>query len=204
LSGDVYGEFETHKSAHFAANRQGYFHYNLHVHRYNMTSWSSGVAELPGDDLVVSLQCAYNDTEWVRNTILHELGHNLFLQHGGFEYVNDKPNYNSVMNYRFQFSGVDTTCDALGDGPADYSRGTRITLDENSLNEAAGVCGNVAIDWNYSNTIQNNIAYDLNFDGTNGQLTDYNDWANLSFQGPSVFRTLATARVVSCDPAPLP
>jgi uncharacterized repeat protein (TIGR01451 family) len=42
--------------------------------------------------------------------ILHELGHTLNLKHGGFEGLNNKPNYISMMNYNYglnipQFSG---------------------------------------------------------------------------------------------------
>ena len=71
---------------------------------YGTNSNSSGQAELPGDDLIVSLQC-FGSTSNVANTIMHELGHNLGLHHGGNVDANYKPNYNSVMNYRFQFPG---------------------------------------------------------------------------------------------------
>jgi len=45
----------------FAVNRNGYFHYTVLPHRYDLTSNSSGQAELPGDDLVVSLYCYGSD-----------------------------------------------------------------------------------------------------------------------------------------------
>lgn len=45
--------------------------------------------------------------EWTRNTIMHEVGHNLGLRHGGFDDCNYKINYNSIMNYKFQFQGID-------------------------------------------------------------------------------------------------
>ena len=118
-------------------------------HRYNTTSDSSGQAELPGNDTVVSLGC-YGSTTNVANTIVHEMGHNLNLHHGGTVDTNNKSNYNSVMNYLFQFAGIDTNCDAAGDGVLDYSHGTRPSLNESSLNEALGVCGGSgpALDWN--------------------------------------------------------
>src|SRR6185295_13243210 len=129
-------DYQNIKGANFATNRQGYFHYVLMPHRYNTNSGSSGQAELPGNDLIVSLQC-FLTTNNVANTIMHELGHNLNLGHGGNEDCNWKPNYNSVMNYRFQFPGVDTSCNAVGNSGEtnvlDYSRGTRIALNENSL-----------------------------------------------------------------------
>jgi hypothetical protein len=41
------------------------------------------------------------------STVMHELGHNLGLMHGGFENANYKPNYWSVMNYLYQLAGLD-------------------------------------------------------------------------------------------------
>jgi hypothetical protein len=76
------GDFLNYKAANFAANRNGYFHYVLLPHRYNTNSSSSGQAEVAGDDLIVSLYCA-NSNQNVANTIMHEVGHNLFLLHGG-------------------------------------------------------------------------------------------------------------------------
>jgi len=205
LSGDVFGsEYQTYKSANFAANRQGYFHYALHVHNYNVDSLSSGYAEIFGDDLVVSLQCSFDFLPYVRNTTMHELGHNLGLQHGGSESLNNKPNYNSLMNYQFQFSGVDTTCDAIGDGLANYSSGRYVRLDESLLDERAGVCGNVAIDWNHSSSIQTNVRYDVNGDGFFDVLSDYDDWTNLYYAGPVPPGSLSrrATSVVTCPPAP--
>ncbi|HEY3549309.1 MAG TPA: LamG domain-containing protein [Propionicimonas sp.] len=39
-------------------------------------------------------------------TLMHELGHNLSLAHGGVGDVNNKPNYLSIMNYSFQMTGI--------------------------------------------------------------------------------------------------
>jgi hypothetical protein len=186
-------EFLNYKAANFASNRNGYFHYVLMPHSYN-SSGSSGVAELPGDDFLVSLApwpslgCVPNPSS-VANTIMHELGHNLNLRHGGFSNTNYKPNYNSVMNYKYQFPGVDTNCTPPGDGKLDYSYGTRIALNETNLNELAGTCGTVPWDWNGNGTHQSGVIADINVDelGIGDQifntLTDYNDWANLLFGG---------------------
>ena len=75
-------DFRDDKAANFAANRRGYFHYVLMPHRYDTNSDSSGQAEIAGDDLVVSLYCFGYDAN-VANTIMHEVGHNLGLHHGG-------------------------------------------------------------------------------------------------------------------------
>jgi uncharacterized repeat protein (TIGR01451 family) len=77
-------------------------------------------------------------------SIMHELGHNLNLDHGGNEGDNCKPNYVSVMNYDNQF-GINRNG---GGGILDYSP-PRVALDgttrgsaplgtlvESSLNEA--------------------------------------------------------------------
>jgi hypothetical protein len=203
LTGGVNGaDFIATKNANFQTNRSGYFHYVLMAHWYTDSLGSSGQAELPGDDLTVTLGC-YITTNNVANTIMHEAGHNFNIRHGGFENCNWKPNYNSVMNYRFQFPGVDTSCNAIGNSGEsnvlDYSRGTRINLVESALNENAGVCGATPIDWNFSGVLQSNVSYDLNRtssvpSGVTGvdnsgcsaalsTLQDQNDWANMSFLG---------------------
>lgn len=76
----------------------------------------SGVAELGGNDLVVTIGRTNLSTataaglnqviNWQSATLMHELGHNLGLRHGGFEDFGYKPNYLSVMNYMYQFDGL--------------------------------------------------------------------------------------------------
>jgi len=90
-------------------------------------------------------------------TFLHELGHNLSLGHGGSDGINYKPNYLSVMNYRWQIPGLsfDFDGDVIGDpvgvdfdgdGIIDlrrfmYSSSALPNLQETSLNEPAGLGG---------------------------------------------------------------
>ena len=184
-------EFITHKTLNFAPNRLGYFHYMLFPHRYNTSSVSSGQAELPGDDSLVSLYCL-NSTRNVSHTIMHELGHNLNLRHGGNVNCNYKPNYNSVMNYRFQFNGIDknSSCDAYGDGVLSFSTGDRARLNEKKLNEHKGVCTISPIDWDKSGHFSSPVQADVNSEefaqynrcgGSYSVLKDYNDWDNLVF-----------------------
>lgn len=190
INGGVNGpDFGLLKSSHFDNRRSGYFHYVLMPHRYDTNSNSSGQAELTGDDMIVSLYCANSDHN-VAHTVVHELGHNLSLLHGGNDNFNYKPNYNSVMNYKYQFPGVDNDCDSLGDGVLNLSQGFNISLDETNLDEAAGVCGvgeGVSIDWN-NNSIPNEsgVSADINnIDGQLSTLNDFNDWANIAFSGIS-------------------
>ena len=192
--------FDAIKAANFANNRNGYFHYQLHTHHSN-NSYSSGIADLPGDDSVIAMACfsqqSYNPVGYVAygaGTIMHELGHNLGLRHGGFEDVNDKPNYNSVMNYRYQ-DGIDTNCNGqpyytYANRPLQisYSGGTRPALNENNLDESKGVCGGAgpAIDWNGDGVIDPpGVSANINPDGDaiKSVLSDNNDWTQINFLG---------------------
>jgi hypothetical protein len=95
---------------------------------YQARLGQSGIAELSGNDLVISLGTYVNETGnppdrfVVGGTFMHELGHNLGLSHGG-GFVSDgtaesspeyKPNYLSVMNYNYQFAGIGVGA-AVGD-----------------------------------------------------------------------------------------
>ena len=121
------------------------YHYCLVIHNwaeFNATSskWevteSSGLAEPYGNDFIVSLGSFTGGVGTVdeqAGTFMHELGHNLGLQHGGNDEVNYKPNYLSVMNYFFQTPEKQFT------RPLDYSRVAQPTLDEKDLDEPDGI-----------------------------------------------------------------
>jgi len=182
IAGGVNGtDYNAIKAANFDTKRQGIFHYVEMPHRYNTNSNSSGQAEIAGNDMIVSIYC-YTDTVSVANTIMHEVGHNLGLRHGGdADLPNYKPNYNSIMNYQYQFPGIDSNCVLGGDGILDYSRGTRLPLAETALFEPNGMCNSVGIDWNGNGTFDSAaVAADINGDGVQTTLTDFNDWANIS------------------------
>jgi len=72
---------------------------------------ATGSGEINGDDFMVSLG-AYTDAgvpisyETWAGVLMHELGHNLGLKHGGADCDNYKPNYLSVMNYSFFNTGI--------------------------------------------------------------------------------------------------
>ncbi len=70
-------------------------------------------------------------------TFMHELGHNLGLGHGGGDDDNFKPNYLSIMNYRFDSTGL--LIANKKQRKLDYSRAKLPTLNETNLNEAVGI-----------------------------------------------------------------
>ena len=193
LSTDYYA----YKAANFDANRNGYFHYNMHPHSYGGGT-SSGLAELNGDDFITATQDFYASDLAVAGTIQHELGHNLNLRHGGNVTTNYKPNYNSVMSYNYQFVGVDDDCTPEANGVLDYSHGFNPSLDENNLDETKGICGGApGWDWNQDLDVMDvgiaaNITRPWNPLGPPGDsdfevLSDYDDWSNLSYTGISDF-----------------
>lgn len=210
-------EFNQYKADHFDPRRQGYYHYAIFANRYNSsTNGSSGVAEIYGDDFMVTM-VNYNSTNNMSNTIVHELGHNLGLRHGGDQNRNYKVNYNSVMNYRHQFPGVDTNSDTLGDGVLDYSHGFYSEVWEFSIDETVGVNAS-PVDFNNNGNID--IApYALNLncsvgwtapcgDDAGGRcydtqctiIYDYDDWDNLNFFGPFISTDRRQApEIVPCD-----
>lgn len=208
-------EFNQYKAEHFDPRRKGYFHYAIFANRYNSsTNGSSGFAEVNGDDFIVTM-VNYNNTNNMSNTIMHELGHNLGLLHGGHQNRNYKINYNSVMNYRFQFAGVDVNEDTFGDGVLDYSFGWNHDVNEGFVDETIGVLGG-PIDFNFNGQID--IApYSMNlncsgspvpcgqdgngscYDSVCTSLSDSDDWANINWArlSQSVDR-VDSAEVVEC------
>jgi hypothetical protein len=136
-------EFELLKHEHFAAPREPVFHYAMSVNSFDAAGHTGLSRSTPGSDFMIALGHACNPpgkcvgpVKTQAGTFMHELGHNLGLHHGGQIDENHIPNYLSVMNYSFQFTGLRTSPAGV-----DYSRygdSTIPTLDENSLDETAG------------------------------------------------------------------
>lgn len=214
----IFADSIDYRDTYMDARRSGIFHYGIFTHQYDdPTNYSSGVAYLNYDVFFVTLYQYWDWDEGLANTLMHEIGHNFGLHHGGNESRNRKPNYNSVLNYNNQFPGIDTNCDGFGDGVLDYSRGTNPMLDELFLSEAAGICG-VPIDWNENGSINGGtVSRNINCaslnttncgsssgcdDSSCDVLTDHNDWANMNFLG--LGRALHPVRVDCDNPVPNP
>lgn len=113
-----------------AARQDSLFHYALYADR-KAGNRNSGISRgAPARDFIV-FAAGLNEVE-ERGTFMHEFGHNLGLLHGGNENENYKPNYLSVMNYTFQFGGLEGP---EGSGLLDFSRSELGSLNEDALDE---------------------------------------------------------------------
>ncbi|MFC4145230.1 PxKF domain-containing protein [Micromonospora mangrovi] len=201
--------FQTLKDANFTpTGRTPIFHYVIAAHNYDSTT-SSGISRgIGASDLIVSLGSFTGGTgtdNEQAGTLMHELGHNLALRHGGGDDVNYKPNYLSIMSYGFQLGGVIKGGAA---GTFDYSRSALGALNESSLSEPAGIgaagygtrhwCpasssyvavnnAGGAIDWNCNgNATETGVSFDVNNDSATNTLNGFNDWANLKLKGGAI------------------
>ncbi|WIV57784.1 hypothetical protein [Amycolatopsis nalaikhensis] len=134
------------------------FHYVVSAH-WDRADYAGQTDRIPGQFIVVNNcgtrrvprflffggglrhTCAASDADQAAN-LMHELGHNLGLHHGGAgpmatDDLEDqfKPNYLSVMSYNFSHSGVP----GIGLTYSQWGPASLPVLDENSLSEPAGI-----------------------------------------------------------------
>jgi beta-lactam-binding protein with PASTA domain len=148
-------DFNTYMTNKFLPTGRGpIFHYAMFAHDVGIylpdgvtLRHITGVSQgLPSNSFVVSLgsksgQVGTADEQ--AGTFMHELGHNLGLEHGGLDAVNYKPNYLSVMNYSFQ-SGLIVNNPSLR---INYSPFPAIPdLNPTSLNDNVGLNGGASLD----------------------------------------------------------
>jgi hypothetical protein len=191
------------------------YHYAIFAHTFDNEGYSGISNGIPSLDFIVSLG-KFRATDPItghitgtpfeqEGTLMHELGHNLRLRHGGGDDYNCKPNYLSVMSYTRQFPNL------ISDRPLDYSQSLLLQLDENNLDEERGITlstpsrartaygppsvivgsTDVPIDWNRDNdVVDNRINNDINnlnppirscSASPNQILFGYDDWNNLRY-----------------------
>lgn len=221
-----FGSIKTNNKGH-----GGTWHYCIFGHQYQdntcSTTTSSGLAEVNGDDFVVTLGSRSGQIGTLYQqaaTLAHEFGHNLGLGHCGLEYCGSDtsdpnyagpymPNMPSIMTYRYQMWGVRSRMLCFGFTfeealfkEIDYARGRMCPLDEDNLVESFGT-GMIGVDWNCADGISGTVAEDIN--GTSSGwcstevnrtvLNDYNEWALIV--DPILFRSpeeLDNCETISC------
>jgi Tol biopolymer transport system component len=157
-TGDV-DDFYATKSANFDSRRALVFHYAVFAHSLSAARpTTTGRGEVWGNDLLVTLGGTADVTDQTLSpitglivsgtvrmqagTFMHELGHNLSLQHatsylanGVSQVSNNQPNYLSVMNYDHQY-GLSGLRNNNRRG-LDYSVAALPAVDESSLDDCA-------------------------------------------------------------------
>jgi len=164
------------------------FHYVIFGHDRSGAVGTSGYSEMPGNDILITLgswEHSVGTQDQQSGTLMHEIGHNLNLHHGGMDAFNCKPNYISVMSYSRQ------TGEFINDRPLDFSQHKLLDLTEpqtsiigsyggNELETVYGdESGNPTIIMTGDNSEIsgnfNNIP-DANCDGTGSTLSSQTDW----------------------------
>lgn len=114
-----------YKAQNMPISKVPVFHYCLLGFLSQPEGAFGGLGETPGNDFVVTIGSSDPDQFYATtpsdqlnylinsqaSTIMHELGHNLGLKHGGDVDVNYKPNYYSIMNYMYSNNGLPTIGD---------------------------------------------------------------------------------------------
>lgn len=215
-AGKVYNwaAFEAIKKAHFEPARERAFHYVVSAQRYGSSIQdSSGISRgIGASDLLIAHPIGPYSTEGEAGTLMHELGHNLGLRHGGNDETNYKPTYLSIMNYAFQFTGLRRFD---GSQRLDYAR-FGLSLDEAALDEHQGfgvpagseaysfitlgfcpdeskrawIISAAPLDFNCDGSIGGllggSVASDINNDKKITTLPAISDWPHLVFDGGGV------------------
>ncbi|MEO8705575.1 MAG: hypothetical protein ABI867_36430 [Kofleriaceae bacterium] len=229
-TGPSVSSFAALKASHFDPRRANLYHYAVFGHRVTCPDdlacstcslpetahfGAYGAAERTGNDLIVSMALLYFDALAIPRTLeneagafMHLLGHNLGLQHGGGDAIDGKPNYFSVMNISFRFTGIESVAHGTR---IDFSGATQAPLDESALVETVGITEGAfdllhaddithfirnglgldvtapatgAIDWDGDGTIEAGPLppMDLTSIGTSEVLFGFDDWGHLDLR----------------------
>jgi Lamin Tail Domain len=186
--------FYASKNTHFDVRRRTIFHFGLFASSQNAdgSAGSSGVAEVNGNDLMITLgQFGLNTESAIAtnianniqaSTLMHEFGHNLGLLHGGFEDTNYKPNYVSLMNYTYQLPGLPGSVNTISavDRYKLYVAGLNNDPDVDVCDLSNSPCGNT-YKLDYSNGASVPFFEEFLIEGNllgrgSLSLADYADW----------------------------
>ncbi len=145
-----------------------------------------GCGQQPGDNFVM-FQGLLTSADRDASVFMHELGHNLNLDHGGGDAINGKPNYPSIMNYTLAYPY--DWCKSFR--KLDYSRAGYEEfndLNESSLDENAGVgspsgfYSNYYMPFGVNIDVGGNIVRAVSFVNLFGTPTDFGDTFGDGFQ----------------------
>lgn len=97
------------KARNGLGERKNIFHLGVIGDQTQPGAWATGEATIGTGSFFVAKNARMNEDEQLRNTILHEFGHNPGLRHNGAAASAEglpgeahDPTYRSVMNYRYQ------------------------------------------------------------------------------------------------------
>lgn len=119
--------------------RSAVFHYALYCEKYGDggNKVGGGISRgIDASDFLLGVGSTGFNPIQEASFFMHELGHNLGLHHGGGDEIQNKPNYISIMNYRFDYIG---TLKGSGGRSIDYSRRALDPLNETNLDETVGI-----------------------------------------------------------------
>ncbi len=167
---DADGRYTAYEGKYYemAPERLGYVHYAMSAVDFlaNFVGYiTGGSAPKPGSHLNIGNGCGAGLTDFqVAAVLVHELGHNIDLGHGGHDHVNDKHNYQSLMNYRYAYA-ADVNCDGVGDPlptpQLRWSGEVLAPIDETAVRETRGICANgTDVDFNGNGSIQTSTYQD--------------------------------------------
>ncbi len=210
----VWPEFDAIMNPLVSEAERRIYHRMIAGHGYSGGGSSGLSRDIPASDFIETLGLFPSNpgTDAQRaGTIMHELGHNLGLRHGGVDHENYKPNHLSIMSYHNQLDWL-----LHKDGAKlDYERFDLHDLDETALNETAALTrqggdaplrpygarwfsagvskskpqgANAKTDWN-NNIINtdNPVAVDLNNSGGQSILrARFPEWDNIIYDGGEI------------------
>lgn len=135
----AWSDFDLIKDNYFESRRRNVFHYTLFANQHNGGRASGYSRGIPAQDVMVTMgnwSTPGGTIQQQAGTLMHELGHNLGLRHGGDENANYKPNYLSIMSYNYQLIGMRVDGE---DGVLDFSRLQVASIDEGAVSESAAL-----------------------------------------------------------------